>query len=269
MKFQNDSRVACIRPGVVVALIMLCLFGSARGQVASIAIPFVGDIDEPISLSPSSWGLPRNAFRSLATMSSTNNSPFGTTQSQSLGSSGVHTDTTDTFGVMTPAEPVASVTYTFKLPVVRFGGYFAAATTGIEAAAFTVQFSDASGLDIGPVQTFQYYRSSKDGLLEWHGWQLERPAAKVTLNASSTLLLDSLVATPVLEIKGIIKTGDAVKITFSSAPGVNYSAQATTALSPPVSDWIGIGNAIGDGNEMSISDPLPPVPKRFYRLHAQ
>ena len=82
-------------------------------------------------------------------------------------------------------------------------------------------------------------------------------------------MIDDLAAKTSLRIKSVVKDGNTLKIVFPTAAGVNYSVDSTIGLSTNITDWNGIGGVVGTGNEMSITDPLPLIAKRFYRLHAQ
>ncbi|HEV8542902.1 MAG TPA: hypothetical protein VGR78_10965, partial [Verrucomicrobiae bacterium] len=119
------------------------------GQVNEIAAAFTSPFEDRVSLAPSSWGTPRPVFHSGATLAANNNCTFSATQSANLGSSGTHSDASDTFGVIEPpigSGSAASITITFGVPIVAFGGLWGAVTTGGSpgAAQITVQFFDAA-----------------------------------------------------------------------------------------------------------------------------
>ena len=91
------SKNVAVLAGLFVRLILFAVISrglpaSVVGQVTLITTPFSDYFSDSVSLPVSSWGLPRGAFRNLATMFSTNGSTFTTLQTVDLGSSGVHTN---------------------------------------------------------------------------------------------------------------------------------------------------------------------------------
>lgn len=65
-------------------------------------------------------------------------------------------------------------------------------------------------------------------------------------------------------IVSIVQTGATVAVSFTSAPGANYTLEYTDSFSPPA--WTALGSLPGTGNILSIIDPAVTSPTRFYRV---
>jgi hypothetical protein len=173
---------------VSLIITILALFASTAAAAITPVAPFVGDLLEdfesfPPTASTVFVGAPNSfsVFAGAATHTTlTGFSPtYWWTGNWGLGNATAKAaDGNKGFGI----NGNATGEFAFSTPIDSFGAYFA---TAFPTDTMFVRFFDAANVQIGADQTFSYFRSSADGVMEWHGWDLNASATRVVWGSLS------------------------------------------------------------------------------------